>query len=373
MEAIRATDPRIIQALAAMGMQPGQLIAQAFGGIAERAEHIGQLNMSPDLLQSLMAPAVSRGRQVSTLERKVILVTRKTRLEELVNRHLTVEQAKFYVEHLGADFCDYESEQASYLRARRVVLGVLERRCLVQVVDRAFLPSFLFGPDDIVVALGQDGLVANTMKYLDGQPLIGVNPDPHRFDGVLLPFTPNDLSSVLPAVIGRRQQVKSVTMAQATLSDGQLLYAVNDLFVGPKSHTSARYEISLRERKETQSSSGIIISTGLGSTAWMRSILTGAPMLIQSQSEIVTPPAFKSVPWDAPFLRFAVREPFPSVATQTNLVFGQADKRSPLLVRSLMPENGVIFSDGIESDFLEFTSGVTATISVADRVGQLVH
>jgi len=56
-QAIQTTDPRIIQALAAMGMQPGQLIAQAFGGIAERAERIGQLNMSPDLLQSLMAPA----------------------------------------------------------------------------------------------------------------------------------------------------------------------------------------------------------------------------------------------------------------------------------------------------------------------------
>jgi SPFH domain / Band 7 family len=60
-QAIQTTDPRIIQALAAMGMQPGQLIAQAFGGIAERAERIGQLNMSPDLLQSLMAPMVQKG------------------------------------------------------------------------------------------------------------------------------------------------------------------------------------------------------------------------------------------------------------------------------------------------------------------------
>jgi hypothetical protein len=38
-----------------------------------------------------------------------------------------------------------------------------------------------------------------------------------------------------------------------------------------------------------------------------------------------------------------------------------------------MPENGVIFSDGIEADFLDFTSGITASISVADKVGQLVH
>jgi len=62
VEAIHATDPRIIQALAAMGMQPGQLIAQAFGGIAERAERIGQLNMSPDLLQSLMASTALKGK-----------------------------------------------------------------------------------------------------------------------------------------------------------------------------------------------------------------------------------------------------------------------------------------------------------------------
>jgi NAD kinase len=138
-------------------------------------------------------------------------------------------------------------------------------------LDRAFLPSFLFGPHDIIVALGQDGVVANTMKYLDGQSLVGVNPDPHRYDGLLLPFRPNDIERVLPQVIAGKRPLKSVTMAQATLSDGQLLYAVNDLFVGPKTHTSARYEIALRDLKEIQSSSGIIISTGLGSTAWMRS------------------------------------------------------------------------------------------------------
>ena len=62
VQAIASTDPRIIQALAAMGMEPGQLIAQAFGGIAERAERIGQLNMSPELLSSLLTPAGVRDR-----------------------------------------------------------------------------------------------------------------------------------------------------------------------------------------------------------------------------------------------------------------------------------------------------------------------
>jgi len=310
---------------------------------------------------------------VSALDRKVILVTRQTRLEELVQRHLTVAQAKFYVEHLGADFGDYELEHATYQRARQRVLQTLEEQCLVQHIDRSFLPSFLFGPKDIVVALGQDGLVANAMKYLSGQLLVGINPDPRRYDGVLLPFTAPDIPKLLPELLAQRRPVKAITMAQARLSDGQQLYAVNDLFVGPKTHTSARYEIAWHNAKEIQSSSGIIIATGLGSTAWMRSILTGAAMLMHELSPGQRELPFKAVPWDAPYLRFAVREPFPSIATQATLVSGQADERSPLIIRSLMPENGVIFSDGIEADFLEFTSGITASISIADRVGQLVH
>jgi hypothetical protein len=37
-----------------------------------------------------------------------------------------------------------------------------------------------------------------------------------------------------------------------------------------------------------------------------------------------------------------------------------------------MPENGVIFSDGIESDYLQFNSGIEATITLADKIGHLV-
>jgi len=57
MEALKSADPRVVQALAAVGMEPRQLIAQAFGGIAERAEKIGQLNVSPELLAGLLAPS----------------------------------------------------------------------------------------------------------------------------------------------------------------------------------------------------------------------------------------------------------------------------------------------------------------------------
>jgi hypothetical protein len=70
MRALEAADPRVVQALAAAGMQPGQLIAQAFGGIAERAERIGQLNLSPELLQSLMGSSTQDERGRGHRERK---------------------------------------------------------------------------------------------------------------------------------------------------------------------------------------------------------------------------------------------------------------------------------------------------------------
>ncbi|MEO8007559.1 MAG: sugar kinase, partial [Betaproteobacteria bacterium] len=71
-------------------------------------------------------------------------------------------------------------------------------------------------------------------------------------------------------------------------------------------------------------------------------------------------------------LRFAVREPFPSRASQAPMVFGTVAERSPLKLRSFMGGNGIIFSGGIEADFLEFNSGTLAVIQVAGRVGHLV-
>jgi NAD kinase len=304
-------------------------------------------------------------------ERKVVMVTRRTRFEELVARYHTLAQAKFYIEHLGADFSDYVREYETYEAAKRTALVALEAYGRFQVIERGFLPNFVFGESDIVVAIGQDGLVANTMKYLDGKPLIGVNPDPLRFDGVLLPFEPEDIGSIIEDVVRDHRTSKAVTMAEAVLSDGQRLLGVNDLFIGPKTHTSARYEIELGKQKEVQSSSGIIVSTGLGSSAWMRSIVTGAMAIAGAYGKAVSD-AYRPWAWDADYLQLAVREPFPSRTSSTDLVYGTVDRATKLVVRSLMPEGGVIFSDGIEADYLAFSSGTIAEVSVAKSMGTLV-
>jgi NAD kinase len=306
-------------------------------------------------------------------ENKIVLVKRKTRLDELIHRFNTISQAKFYIEHLGTDFSDYQKEHENYQNAAAKAEKALGELGRVQVIERQFLPNFVFGPQDIVIALGQDGMVANTLKYLNEQPLIGVNPDPKRWDGVLLPFTVKDLKLVIPEVIKKTRPIKEITMAKAVLNDGQTLYAVNDLFIGQKTHVSARYRLRLGDIEEQQSSSGIIVSTGLGSTGWLKSILAGASGVTNNimNGRISLKPAGR-FEWSSDYLYFSVREPFPSKTTGASLVFGTITRGEPLQVLSQMPENGVIFSDGLEADFLSFNSGVMARIQVAEKKGRLV-
>lgn len=306
-------------------------------------------------------------------ENKIVLVKRKTRLEDLIARYNTIAQAKFYIEHMGSDFSDYIYEDEQYKQAISEAHYQLVALGRVQVVDREYVPNFIFGDNDIVVVIGQDGLVANTLKYLSNQQLVGVNPDPARWDGVLLPFTVADLRLVVPDVFRKKRQIKEVSMAKAALNDGQIIYAVNDLFIGQRTHVSSRYHIQLGERHEYQSSSGIIVSTGLGSTGWIKSILAGATNIVNgiSEKKIKVQPE-RSLPWNIDYLYFSVREPFPSKTSGAEIVYGKITNRSPLMILSQMPENGVIFSDGIESDYLQFNSGIAATISIAEKRGHLV-
>ncbi|MEM7352894.1 MAG: sugar kinase [Acidobacteriota bacterium] len=305
-------------------------------------------------------------------ENKIILITRRTRLDELIRRFNTEEQARFYVEHLGADFSDYQAEHRTYKAAARRTGRSLARLGRLQVVDRDFVPNFIFGETDTVVALGQDGLVANVMKYLDRQLLIGVNPDPVRWEGALLPFVVEELDELLPAVFAGESAVRRVTMARAELNTGEVLHGVNDLFIGPRSHFSARYELRFGDRTESQSSSGIIVSTGLGSTGWLRSILAGATGIAAAVTGQASATQHGAYEWDSEVLVFSVREPWPSKTSSAEVTFGRVSAEQPLTLVSRMPENGVIFSDGIEADFVQFNSGTSATISVAERKGRLV-
>jgi NAD kinase len=301
---------------------------------------------------------------------KVVVVTRKTRLAELVERFNSRAQAKFYIEHAGGDFREYELEDDAYRGATERVRRSVEVGLKVQLVDRSLVPTYTFLPQDIVVTLGQDGLVANTAKYVGRQPIVAVNPDRERFDGILLPFSPEQTKEMVEKVARQQYRVRPVTLAEARTNDGQRLLAFNDLFIGAQSHVSARYRIKWAGASEPQSSSGILVSTGAGSTGWMSSVFNmtaGVEGLLGGRK--MKPVYF---PWEDRRLLFVVREPFVSKHSKADVVAGWIEASHKLELESQMPSGGVIFSDGMEADYVAFNSGTQVTVGAAAEAAQLV-
>jgi len=299
-----------------------------------------------------------------------IVIKNKTRLETLIERFNTKEQARFYIERSGGDFKDYETEHENFYGSLSLVQRTLSKTIKNKIVDRHFVPSYLFSSNQVIVVVGQDGLVANVAKYAGNIPIVAINPDKERYDGVLLPFNAANFSPAVEAVIENKFKAKVVSMAEAALNDGQRLLAFNDLFIGAASHVSARYKIKYKNESEEHSSSGIIVSTSAGSTGWLSSIIN----MTYSMFEFIerSPGKKRTARLTEDQLMFAVREPFASKKTQTGIQAGLLSPNTQLIIESLMPANGVIFSDGIEADFLKFNSGSIATIGTAKEKATLV-
>jgi NAD kinase len=302
--------------------------------------------------------------------KKIVIVTRRTRLQELVERFNTHSQAKFYIEHSGGDFTDYEREDGSYRTALDLVRRSLDFELPHQLVDRALVPTYKFQKEDVVVTLGQDGLVANTAKYAGTQPIVAINPEPSRFDGILLPFLPDQARTAVGQVLDAKATFREVTLADATLNDGQRLLGFNDLFLGARSHVSALYRIVRGKRSETQSSSGVLVSTGAGSTGWISSVFNMASGVTSFCGG--RPVKGIRMPWEDRRLLYVVREPFISRHSQAGIVAGMLEAGEELVLESLMPSGGAIFSDGMEADFLQFNSGSIVRVRAAEQRAHLV-
>lgn len=290
----------------------------------------------------------------------MVLVTRATDYELLLARHGTRGQAEFFLKNRGQCIHDVESQHIRFTDALTTVHHAVPENWRSTRIDRGDLDRFLFEPGDVVVALGQDGLVANLAKYLDGQIVVGLNPMPGRFPGVLVAHDPKDAKELLNAAVSGSCATDVRTMVEAVLDDGQTLRCLNEVFVGHASHQSARYEIQVADQRERQSSSGLIVTTGTGATGWARSV----HLARKSQLTLPNPNDGR--------LAYFVREPWPSIATGTNIVEGLIDSQQALIVTSEMDEQGVIFGDGIESDRMTFGYGRRVEIRPAAQTLNLL-
>lgn len=300
---------------------------------------------------------------------RIVIVTKSTRLTELVLEHHTEGAAQFALESRGESIQSYKDEDAAYKAALNEVRLQVPNDIPVASVKRENLPNFLFRDNDLILVCGPDGLFANLAKYVGDQPVLTVNPDPRNVAGVLMLFAPKEVRSVLAQVQAGEHRVEKLPFAKASIDNDRVVWGINDIFIGRKDHVSARYEISFGALKERQSSSGIIVSTGVGSTGWIRAVAAMVDGINQSRggNKLLSLPDATSEE-----LVFVVREPFPSPNTKANIVTGRVVPGTPLTVTSEMPNGGYIFSDGVVEKAIEWKAGSKVIVSVGDRYVQRI-
>ncbi|KOV69380.1 inorganic polyphosphate kinase [Streptomyces sp. MMG1121] len=288
------------------------------------------------------------------------MVHRTTEYEELVARHGTHGQAAFFLASRGRDI---EEVAARHRRARAALAEVISAVPLTwrqAQVERGDLDRFLFAPEDVVVVIGQDGLVANAAKYLTGQPVIGIDTDPGRNPGVLVRHRPDDAPRLLPSATD--SAADELTMVEAVADDTQRLLALNEIYLGTSGHQTARYRLGLEDDGgvvEAQASSGVLVGTGTGATGWLRSVWQ------ERGSRIALPsPTEDRLVW-------FVREAWPSPATGTSLVAGELGSSAALTV-TVESDRLIAFGDGIETDALQLTWGQTVRVGVCEQRLRLV-
>jgi NAD kinase len=297
---------------------------------------------------------------MATLRPRAVLVTRPTDYESLLAVHATREQAAFFLRTRGQDIAVLQGQHEAFLGALKAVQAAIPPAWRLVRAGRDELDRFLFAPEDVVLVVGQDGLVANVAKYLNGQPVLGVNPAPELNEGALVRLRPEQVGKLVVAAAENAVDIERRTMVRATLDDGAALMALNEIFVGHRSHQSARYMISVGGKSERQSSSGVIVATGTGATGWARSIMTSTRH----------PRALKP---EDPKLGFFVREPWPSVSTGATIAWGALPKGEAVTIVSNMNDGGVIFADGLEQDHLRFDWGRRVEVAVAAATLNLVR
>lgn len=291
---------------------------------------------------------------------RAVVVHRATELEELTARHGTRQQVEFFLRSRGRSIGDLDTRHAAQHDALHAVSAAIPPDWRRGVVERSDLTRFVFGAEDVIVAVGQDGLVANVAKYLAGQPVIGINPEPHRNPGVLVRHPPEAAAALFAGSsdVGADHLERRV-MVEAVIDDGQALRALNEIYIGHPSHQSARYRLTTPAgTAERQSSSGVLVGTGTGATGWCRSAA------LERHSPLTLPTA------TSPILCWFVREAWPSPATGTALTEGLVGPDRELTITA--ESDLVLFGDGIEHDAVPLTWGQQATVRLARETLNLI-
>ncbi|MBI4095410.1 MAG: NAD(+)/NADH kinase [DPANN group archaeon] len=203
---------------------------------------------------------------------------------------------------------------------------------------------------DLVISVGGDGTVLNTAHYItDETPVLTVKSD-GRSKGALCLFDATEFQRIIEDIVSDNHKTELWTRVEGRLGNKTDL-ALNDILVGPKySPGAARYNIRFSDTEEKQISSGVITSTGAGSTGWYVNIAGNNGTFSRTAQE----------------LRFIARE-YRTDAGYT-LTKGTLGPSDVLEIRSLMNIDGIVSFDGdTQKRMHSFARGETIQMRISDK------
>jgi len=239
-----------------------------------------------------------------------------------------------------------EKESQEHSKSITKVKEILKEK-IKKIVCVKNLQFNLFQNIDLVITIGGDGTFIRAASFLKQTPILGINSESKTSEGALTSINESEINSILkilenPKIIKRKRiQIEKNNVILDKL-------ALNDVFIGSQNqfHTS-RYEIKFNNKKEEQRSSGILIATGSGSSAWYKS--AGGKIFNYNSRD----------------LHFIVREPYKGKIFNPKILKGKIKPKQNFEIKSKMHHNGVIALDS--NTIYEFRFGDKCKVSISDK------
>jgi NAD kinase len=124
-----------------------------------------------------------------------------------------------------------------------------------------------------VIAIGGDGTILSASHFIKDKPILAVNSQPENSVGALTTINLENLNEKIQQIKENKHQEEKLERIQAFINDKPLdCLALNEIFLAnEKAYHISKYKIKYQNKEEEQLSSGLIFSTGTGSTAWFKS------------------------------------------------------------------------------------------------------
>ena len=291
---------------------------------------------------------------------EILVISKLSKFDrEKSSRNLTDSQA---MEHFGAI-----GESGLRILAAHLHHSESIERCKHELppANVMTLDQFDAIPDlsrfKLVIALGGDDffkLVGHHVK--DSLPVLGVNSDATSSVGALLPITIDKLPAALTMIERGHYRLAHWTRLSLTLNGIAHGSAISEIVLGKLNVLlTSRHELEYKGEKVVQRCSGILISSGVGSTGWY------------SSAGLYLGTADRSFPKTARVAKFELREPSVTLSFNADgsravelpkFVEGIIEEGEILRITSLNDEGGVASRDSI--DQIPFPRGSVAQVSL---------